>query len=315
MKIKSKFKTWLIFLMFLIHCSLADTAPWLPTNAAQIQIWPGAAPGGQVVKGPERAAPAKGKVAGQIWTSVTNVVQPTITIFPPQNLNTGVTLVVFPGGGYQMLAIDLEGTEVCDWFTLKGFTCVLLKYRVPHGKPENRSGPYPQSAAALQDAQRTLGLLRQNAEKWKINPNKIGVVGFSAGGHLAAALSTNYKKRIYPQVDEADKQSCRPDFAIPVYPGHMAQNYEVKLGLNRFLPVTAETPPTLLVHAKDDKVDPYEYSLLYQAALEKNKVPVEVHIYEKGGHAFGLRKTDQPITNWPELAFEWLIKIGMISKK
>lgn len=289
-------------------------AAWQQVDHQQIQIWPKSAPGGQIVKGPENAVPAKSKVADKPWTAVMNVERPTITIYPPKATDNGVTIVVFPGGGYQVLAIDLEGTEVCDWFTLRGFTCVLLKYRVPYGKPENRSGPYPKSSSALQDAQRAMGLLRYNAEKWKINPNKIGVLGFSAGGHLAAAISTNYKKRLYSLVDEADKESCRPDFSIPIYPGHMAKNYNVKLGLNPFLPVTSETPPTLLIHAKDDKVDPVEYSILYQKALEKNKVMVETRFFEEGGHAFGLRRTEFPITNWPELVVEWLVKVGIIPK-
>lgn len=312
------FKANIAFILFfvIIVYDYGQAMRWQPEgDNHQIQIWPNAAPGGQIVKGPENSAPAKNKVANKSWLSVTNVVQPTITIYPPKTTNTGVTIVVFPGGGYQVLAIDLEGTEVCDWFTLKGVTCVLLKYRVPYGTPESRSGPYPLSAAALQDAQRAMGLLRHNAVKWNLNPNKIGVLGFSAGGHLAAAISTNFKKRLYPLVDGADQKSCRPDFAIPIYPGHMAKDYNVKLGLNPFLPVLPDTPPTLLVHAKDDKVDPIEYSLLYQKALEKNKVLVEIHIFEKGGHAFGLRKTELPIANWPKLAEEWLVKIGMISKK
>src|SRR5688572_23443333 len=178
-----------------------------------------------------------------------------MTIYPPKGKNTGVTVVVFPGGGYQVLAMDLEGTEVCDWLTPKGITCVLVKYRVPNGR-KNRSGPYPKSAAALQDAQRTLGLLRRDASKLNIDPKKIGVIGFSASGHLVAALSTNFKKRVYKAIDAADKQSSRPDFAISLYPGHMAKDYKIERGLNPNLPVSAETPPTLLIHSQNDSVDP-----------------------------------------------------------
>ena len=293
----------------------AFASPWQPPNGqTEIEIWPKAAPGGQVVNGPEKTEPGKSPVAGKPWTAITNVTRPTITLFYPTVENTGVTLVVFPGGGYRVLAIDLEGTEVCDWAVAKGITCVLLKYRVPYGTADHRSGPCPQASAALQDAQRTMGLLRLNAKKWKINPRKIGVVGFSAGGHLAAAISTNYKKRVYSLVDAADTESCRPDYAIPVYPGHMAKNYKVKLGLNPSLPVTSETPPTLLIHAKDDPVDPVGYSLLYSAELKRKKVPVEMHLFEDGGHAFGLRPTKFPITNWPSIAEAWLVKIGMINR-
>ena len=179
---------------------------------------------------------------------------------------------------------------------------------------KNRSGPYPKSSAALQDAQRTLGLLRRDSAKLNIDPKKIGVIGFSASGHLVAALSTNFKKRVYTAVDDADIESCRPDFAISLYPGHMAKDYKIELGLNPYLPVSAETSPALLIHAENDPMDPVEYSLLYYAALKKHKVPVEMHLYAEGGHAFGLRPTKFPITNWPELAEKLLVTIGMIPK-
>lgn len=309
-----------IFFLGLVFsaAALAETdeelGPWQPANGlVQIPIWPGAAPGGQVVTGPEGAGITRdsGLVAGKPWIWVHDVVKPTMTIYPPKGKSTGAALVVFPGGGYQVLAIDLEGTEICDWVTSRGMTCVLLKYRVPKGR-DNRSGPYPKSANALQDAQRAMGLLRRDSAKWNIDPKKIGVIGFSAGGHLVAAISTNYKKRLYPIVDSADRESCRPDFAIPVYPGHMANEYNVEKGLNRSLPVSPETPPTLLIHAQDDKVDPVEYSLLYYAALRKHKVPVEMHLYSGGGHAFGLRRTEFAITAWPELAEKWLVTIGVL---
>ncbi len=293
---------------------MVNAAPWQPEHGLeQVAIWPNGAPGGQIVDGPEGSI-SWGDVAGRPWVAAYNVVNPTITVYPPKGKNTGAAIVVFPGGGYQVLAIDLEGTEVCDWVTSIGVSCVLLKYRVPYGKP-NRSGPYGvRSSAALQDAQRTLGLLRRDAAKWKIDPKKIGVIGFSAGGHLVAAISTNYKKRLYPSVDVADKESCRPDFAIPIYPGHIPKNYNIEEGLSPFLPVTSDTPPTLLIHAQNDEVDPVEYSLLYYAALKKHKVPVEMHLYAEGGHAFGLRRTKFPITNWPELAEKWLVTIGMLPK-
>jgi acetyl esterase/lipase len=293
-----------------------EIGPWQPANGnVQIPLWPDAAPGGQIVTGPEGAGLTgkNGLVAGKPWTWVHDVVKPTMTIYPPKGKNTGVAVLVFPGGGYQVLAMDLEGTEVCDWLTSKGITCVLVKYRVPNGK-KNRSGPYPKSAAALQDAQRALGLIHRDSKKLKINPKKIGVIGFSASGHLVAALSTNFKKRVYAPIDSADKESCRPDFAISLYSGHMANDYKIEKGLNPYLPVSAETPPTLLIHAEDDPTDPVEYSLLYYAALRKNKVQVEMHLYAHGGHAFGLRQTEFPITHWPELAEKWLVTIGMLQK-
>src|SRR5215471_18211025 len=185
----------------------------------QIPIWPGAVPDARPVTGPEtQATETKDLVAGKPWVYVSNVSQPTITVYSPTGKNTGAAVVVFPGGGYQILAIDLEGTEICDWLTSRGITAVLLKYRVP----AERVGPYRESPPALQDAQRAVGLVRFHATEWHIDPHKIGVIGFSAGGHMVAALSTHFDKRSYADVDAADKESCRPDFAIACYPGHLS---------------------------------------------------------------------------------------------
>ncbi|MGC2325845.1 MAG: alpha/beta hydrolase [Candidatus Sulfotelmatobacter sp.] len=234
-----------------------------------------------------------------------------MTVYSPTGRNTGAAVVVFPGGGYWILAIDLEGSEVCDWLASRGIKCVLLKYRVPGDGKEPRSGPYPKSPMALEDAQRTVGLVRFHAAEWHIDPHKIGVLGFSAGGHLVAAMSTHFKQRLYLAVDAADKESCRPDFAVALYPGHLSiapKPFE----LNSDIRVTSETPPTFLLQAEDDPVDDVENSLVYYAALKKAKVPVEMHLYAHGGHAFGLRRTEHPITGWPQLVETWLGTIGMI---
>jgi acetyl esterase/lipase len=232
-----------------------------------------------------------------------------MTVYSPQGNNTGAAVIVFPGGGYEVLAIDLEGSEACDWATSKGITCVLLKYRVPCAI----SGPYRECLTALQDAQRTMGLVRLHAAEWHIDPHKIGVLGFSAGGHMIAAMSTQFDKRLYPAVDAADKESCRPDFAVGLYPGHLAIR-EKDFVLNPDIHVTPQTSPTLLIQAEDDPVDPVENSLVYYAALRKAGVPAEMHIYVKGRHAFGLRRTESPITGWPQLLETWLGTIGMISR-
>lgn len=242
-----------------------------------------------------------------------------MTIYSPKGINTGAAVVVFPGGGYWHLAIDLEGTEVCDWLTSIGVTCVLLKYRVPGSGPhwdrDRNMRVIPKTHTALQDAQRALGLLRHHAADWKIDPNKIGVLGFSAGGHLVASISTRHQ-RIYPAQDKADEESCRPDFAVALYPGHMSVNYKADLSrLNPSIRVTGRTPPTFLLHAQDDPIDPVEYSLLYYAALKKQNIPVEMHLFADGGHAFGLRPTKFAITKWPMLVETWLGSIGMIPKK
>jgi acetyl esterase/lipase len=208
-------------------CNLcAQTPAWQPSPGhTQIPIWPGTPPDAQPVAGPESiGTESKELVGGKPWVYVGKVSQPTMTVYSPQGKNTGAAVVVFPGGGYWILAIDLEGTEVCDWLTGKGITCVLLKYRVPGENLSPRSGEYPKSPMALEDAQRTVGLVRFHASEWHIDPHKIGVLGFSAGGHLVAAISTNFEKRLYPTADAADKASCRPDFAVALYPGHLLEN-------------------------------------------------------------------------------------------
>ena len=269
----------------------AQKPVWQPSPGhTQIPIWPGAAPDPQPVAGPE-IAKSSGKddlIAGRQVVGVDYVTRPTMTVYSPEGKNTGAAVVVFPGGGYQVLAIDLEGTEVCDWLTPKGITCVLLKYRVTDVGPYPKSGPYPESPMALEDAQRTMGLVRLHAEEWHIDPHKIGVLGFSAGGHLVAAMSTHYEKRLYPPQDDADKESCRPDFAVALYPGHLslsASEWDARQGTRKFIVphaasadqdlalnpdihVTRQTPPTFLLQAEDDRVDNVDDSLAYYIALK-----------------------------------------------
>ncbi len=291
---------------------------WQPSPGhTQVPIWPSTVPDARPVTGPETLAVTGSQelVAGRPWTFVGNVSKPTITVYFPSRKNTGAAVLVFPGGGYQILAIDLEGTEVCDWLASKGITCVLLKYRVPGEGKLPKSGPYPDSPEALQDAQRGLGLVRLHAAEWHINPHKIGVLGFSAGGHLVAAVSVHFEKRVYPAVDAADKESCRPDFAIALYPGHLwTHGSSIALTSDIRTRITARTPPTFLLQNEDDKVDPVEHSLSYYGALRKAGVPVEMHLYAKGGHAFGLRRTQLSATDWPQLVETWLASLGMISK-
>lgn len=292
---------------------------WQPSPGhEQVPIWPGTVPDAMPVTGPEfTMTTGKGAlVAGSPVVVVGNVSRPTMTVYPPAGQNTGAAVVVFPGGGYWELAMDLEGTEVCDWLTSKGVTCVLLKYRVPGGSGKflsssPRSGPYPRWPQALEDAQRTLGLVRSHAAEWHINPRKIGVLGFSAGGHLAAAMSIHFEQRVYPTMDAADKESCRPDFAVALYPGHLS-NYENPSELNSDIRVTDRAPPTFLLQDEDDPVDDVENSLDYYAALKKAGVPVEMHLYANGGHGFGLRRTRLPVTAWPQLVETWLRTIEMI---
>ena len=295
----------------------AQQTAWQPSPGhTQVPIWPGRVPDAQPVAPPENetGTVTNSLVAGKPWTYVGKVSRPTMTVYSPTGKNTGAAVVVFPGGGYWLLAIDLEGTEVCDWLTSRGITCVLLKYRVPGYRLFPKSGAYPKSPMALEDAQRALGLVRFHAAEWHIDPHKIGVLGFSAGGHLVAAISTHFEHRLYPPVDAADKGSCRPDFAVALYPGHMLENTSKDFELNPAIPVTGKTPPTFLLQAEDDPVDTVKNSLVYYAALKKADVPVEMHLYAQGGHAFGLRRTRFPITEWPQLVETWLGTIGMIAE-
>jgi acetyl esterase/lipase len=298
-------------LLFACCCTHAQTNLWQPSiGHIQIPIWPGTPPDAHPAPGPEyHTNETANLIGGKGVDLVYNVSQPTMTVYSPKgDKNTGAAVIVFPGGGYQILAIDLEGTEICDWLNSKGITAVLLKYRVPNHK----EGPYGEAPMALADAQRTISLVRSKAANYRIAPNRIGVIGFSAGGHLVAATSTQFKKRSYAPVDAADKQSCRPDFAIACYPGHM-WNEETPFELNPHITVTTNTPPTFIVQAEDDPTDSVNHSLIYYTALKKANVPAEMHLFAHGGHAFGVRPTKNPVTHWPTLAETWLRTIGMIS--
>jgi Esterase/lipase len=309
-------KLWLITLGLLAVCASAHAATtvWQPAAGnTQISIWPGATPDAHQVPGPETAKVSDKLLAGKPVTAVTNVTRPTMTVYAPKGKNTGVAVVVFPGGGFHILAMDLEGTEACDWLTSRGITCVLLKYRVPSAPYEWQCDCRPHNFAlsvpSLEDAQRTMRLVRSHAAQWHIDPHKVGVLGFSAGGFLAAEISTNFARRLYAPVDAADRESARPDFAMPIYPGHLATDDDK---FNANVPVSRDTPPTFLVQAEDDYVDGVNQSLAYYIALKNAKVPAEMHLYAHGGHAFGLRPTADPITRWPALAETWLSTIGMI---
>ncbi len=271
-----------------------------------LPLWPNGAPGATPNPAPEKdTTTAKDNlIAGKPVVRLGNVSSPTLTLYSPKGKNTGAAVVVFPGGGYHILAMDLEGTEVCDWLASIGTSCILLKYRVPD------SGPYPKSPEALQDAQRALGIVRSHASEWHFDSQKIGVLGFSAGGHLAAALSTHFDKRLYAPIDAADNVSCRPDFAVIVYPGYLAladQNFAPNADIH----VTAQTPPSFIVQAENDPVH-VENATVYFLALKQAKVPAELHIYAEGGHGYGLRRTDLPVTTWPQSVEKWLHTIHIL---
>lgn len=298
------------FKMLLSALLLASVA--LNGNAAgalkPILLWPGAAPGDTNSFGEERdlTKPTENLIAGKRVIRLGNISQPSLTIFrPKKSKDTGAAVMVCPGGGYHILAMDLEGTEVCQWLNSLGVTAALLKYRVPKRPGREKH------AAPLQDAQRAFSLLRHRAKEFGVDPQRLGVMGFSAGAHLSAALSTT-EDRTYPPMDEADKTSLRPAFTALIYPGYLTVK-ELGDKTPPEIRVTTNTPPTFIAMSQDDPVR-IENALHYALTLQQSKVPLELHIYPKGGHGYGLRRTTEPVTSWPDRLADWMRAGGWLKR-
>lgn len=269
----------------------------------QVRLWPAAAPGEKGDLPPEAAQPAR---PNDTTIRLGSVSDPTITIFrPAADKANGAAVVVCPGGGYNILAFNKEGTEVAEWLNSIGVTGIVLKYRVPKRMERERH------EAPLQDVQRAVGVVRHRASEWGLDPARIGVLGFSAGGHLAAAASNNYGKRTYPAIDAADEVSCRPDFSILIYPAYLVDK-DNKLAPE--LPVSNETPKTFIAMTEDDGVR-VECGLFYYLALKEAKVQAEMHLYPTGGHGYGLRPSEHVVSSWPARAADWMKSIGVLEKK
>ena len=278
-----------------------------------LPVWPGAVPGDHGTIGPERVrAPSEAPTKDAKW--ITSVSKPTLTVFrPPDDTHTGTAIIICPGGGYWNLAWDLEGEEVAKWLNTVGVTAVVLKYRVPRrpGQPERLPAPGP-----LLDAQRAVSIVRSRAAEWGIHSNRIGIAGFSAGGHLAVSTATRFDERGYEPIDEIDKVSCRPDFAIAVYPGYFVEQNPAGRETNTtvlapYMWIPKATPPIFLVHASDDSVAGAENSLLMYQALKRADVPAELHLYAQGGHGFGVRKNNLPCSGWTDQCVAWLQAQGL----
>lgn len=269
-----------------------------------MELWPGPAPGESGNIGEETA---KTDPKTKALTSLTNVTKPTLTVFrPAPNTANGAAVVVAPGGGYTNLAWDHEGEQVARWLNSIGVTAFVLKYRVPRRPGDEKDQP---PLRALMDAQRALSLVRNKAAEFAIDPDRLGMLGFSAGGHLTAAAATNFDRRSYEPIDDADRISCRPNFAVLVYPGGI-----VKKGTAELAPeirVSAKTPPTFLAHANDDPVSP-ENSVTFYLALKRAGVPAELHIYSSGGHGFGMRSIKHPAAEWSRRCAEWMRDQGFL---
>ena len=293
----------------------ADSSP-APTYSREVPLWP------EDSKVLQDGMKALAKERGALT-------HPAFLLYAPKSPSSRSAVLVFPGGGYKALAIGpqstigFNGADVCKWLTDTGVTCVLVKYRVPNTgcnwNQEAHRHVTPDIPMALQDAQRAISIVRYNAKEYGIDPDKIGVLGFSAGGNLAVLSSTAFKRRSYEPIDEIDRVSSRPDFAIPVYPGHMTMEHKNKTPktiaaqeLNTDIDVSAEIPPTLLIHAKDDPVDPVHFSQVYERELKKAGVDVKLILYENGGHAFGVRKQGADTDRWTDDALEWLREIKII---
>jgi acetyl esterase/lipase len=276
-----------------------------------VDLWPGKTPGDVGINGQENSRIHPSPLVGPTKL-ITNVTKPTLTIYqPPRDKNTGTAMLICPGGGYWDLYWELEGEEVATWLKSVGMTGIILKYRVPRRPGDARSEP---PLGPLLDAQRAVSLVRSRAAEWGIDPKRIGVVGFSAGGHLALATATNFEKRSYEPIDVVDAASCRPDFAILCYSGYLKakDKDEISPGLH----IPAGTPPILLAHANDDseKVggSNAENSAFMYIALKRAGIPVELHIYANGNHDFGVRQNEKLPSSWPQLCLNWLRSLGLL---
>ena len=284
--------------------------PSPPSGPREVPLWP---------EGAKELQEGVRELAGK----PNAVTHPSLLIYPPRVHSARVAVLVFPGGGFKALAIGRQstigfnGADVCSWLTDAGVTCILVKYRVPdtacNWNRETRRHEAPDIPMALQDAQRAISIVRHNAGAYGVDAKKIGLMGFSAGGHLAVLSSMAFNRRSYDPIDDIVQVSSRPDFAIPVYPGHMTMEHKNKTPravaareLNTDIVISTQIPPTLLIHAKDDAVDPVHYSEVYAKELRKAGVDVALNLYETGGHAFGVRKQGMSTDRWMDDALHWM---------
>jgi acetyl esterase/lipase len=287
---------------FPLALTLALTLSARGADPVVVKLWPGKAPGETKDLGPETYQENK---KGDTIKRLTNVSEPTVAVYPaPKEKATGAAVLVVPGGGYNILAIEHEGTQVCDWLNSLGVTAVLLKYRVPR-----RAGQTPDNLAAVQDAQRAMSLVRSRAAEWGIDPNRLGMLGFSAGGHLTACTCL-FEKRLYDAIDKADELPFRPSFAVLVYPAYLVDKGG---GLRPEYKVTKDTPPMCLVHASNDPITS-ENSVQLYLALKRAGVPAEMHLYAAGGHGFGMNKVPHPVATWPDRVADWMKARGLLKQ-
>lgn len=289
----------------LLLLSLLSALPLQASEPLVVQLWPSGAPEkpGVTIEAEKRIEPKNEKDV----VRVTNVTDPTLTVYRPNPpvVPNGTAVLVCPGGGYGILAIEHEGTQVCDWLNSLGVTAILLKYRVP--VRDKTPGYEP-----LQDAQRAIGIVRRNALQWGINPGRVGILGFSAGGHLSVMTALHANERTYPNDPMLDVTDATPNFLIPIYPAYLVSKDDAS-ALTPLVHVTPAAPPICLVHAHDDNgtTSAAASALLYME-YKKLKLPAELHIFSSGGHGFGMRKTEKPVSQWPARVGEWMRSMGLL---
>jgi len=278
-----------------------------------VELWPGEAPEETGHIGPERNRMSPKLDRKQVEVTeqtrlIADVTKPTLTMYrPAKEADTGTAVLICPGGGYWDLYWQLEGEEVAAWLNSIGVTGIILKYRVPRRPDEPKAEP---ARRPLQDAQRAVSLVRSKAGEWKLHPQRIGIVGFSAGGHLAIATATGFEKRTYEPRDGVDDISCRPDFAIAVYPGYLKPKDKDELAPGLHVP--PGTPPVFLAHGGGDIISPPEHSVLMYLALRRAGVPAELHIYAAAAHDFGVRPSEHPCSTWTTACATWLRHQGFL---
>jgi acetyl esterase/lipase len=300
----------------MVSLIISICAAWSDVRAEEplvVNVWPGTAPeeSGNIGEEMVRMSPKLDHKQVEVTEQtklITNVTKPTLTIYrPPKDKDTGTAVLICPGGGYWDLYWQLEGEEVAAWLNSIGATGIILKYRVPRRPDEPKGEP---ARRPLQDAQRAVSLVRSKAEDWGIHPQQIGIVGFSAGGHLAIATATSFEHRTYEPVDDVDKISCRPDFAIGVYSGYLKAKDKDEIAPGLHIP--AGTPPIFLAHGGADIISPPEHSVLMYLALKKAGVPAELHVYATAAHDFGVRPSDNPCSTWTKACAIWMRHQGFL---
>lgn len=300
--------TSLGLLSCLLFTSQIFVAPAYAADRQEVLLWPNGLPAGSVQYTAEQKEALTSKTTDE---RIAFVDSPTLTVFAaPAETATGCSVIICPGGGYNILAWPKEGLEVAEWFNSIGVTAFVLKYRVPRRIPERIHWE------PMQDVQRAVRLVRHDAQRWNLDPQRIGVLGFSAGGHLTVMAGTHYDTRCYDPVNEIDTESARPNFICPIYCAYLGDQYddrkEAKLG--SLVEVDQQTPPTFLVVTWDDALRGAQSALLF-AELKKHDVPAELHVFAKGGHGYGMRPSERPVAQWPKLLHAWLDENGLLSQQ